>query len=92
MPEAVLAYDIAYDDGDIWVACDNADHSIRCYDTSGNLTASIERSLVPDAEGLTFDTDGCLWAADNVNGLIYRIDPLGTGLTPSTWGAIKTGQ
>jgi hypothetical protein len=92
MPEAVLAYDITYDQGNIWVACDNTEHSIRCYDTSGALVGSIERSLVPDAEGLTMDPEGFLWASDNVNGLIYKIDPLGTGLIPSSWASIKRGE
>lgn len=92
MPDAVLAHDIAYDEGDIWVACDNAAHSIRCYDTSGALVAWIERSLVPDAQGLATDPEGFLWASDNENHLIYRIDPLGTALTPASWGSIKAGR
>ncbi len=89
MPNAVLAYDIAYDGGDIWVACDNDGSSIMCFDTSGILVNAIERSLVPDAEGLTVDPEGYLWASDNENGLIYKIDPDGMSLEPCTWGALK---
>jgi len=39
----------------------------------------IESSLVPSATGLTMDDDGYLWASDNTNGKIYKIDPDGTG-------------
>lgn len=89
MPNAVQAFDIAYDEGDIWVACDNDGYSIIRYDTSGSIVGSIERSLVPDAEGLTVDPEGYLWASDNENGLIYKIDPEGLGFEPRTWGALK---
>lgn len=89
LPGAVTAYDIAYDQGDIWVACDNAGNSIQRYDTGGAVTGWIERTLVPDAEGLATDDAGFLWASDNENHLIYRIDPMGSPLEPSTWGGIK---
>lgn len=89
MPDAVLAHDIAYDQGDIWVACENSSHSIRCYDTSGSLVDFIETSLVPAAAGLCMDPDGYLWAGDNANSLIYKIDPDGTVLAPDTWAGVK---
>lgn len=89
MPGAVSAHDIAYDQGDIWVACENTGFSIMRFSTSGVLVEAIERSLVPSAVGLTLDGDGCLWASDNENGLLYRIDPDGTALAQTTWGALK---
>jgi len=40
----------------------------------------IESSLVPSATGLAMDDEGYLWASDNTNGKIYKIDPDGTGI------------
>lgn len=92
MPGAVSAHDIAFDQGDIWVACENPGFSIMRFSTAGILVEAIERALVPSAEGLALDADGCLWVSDNVNGLIYRVDPEGTALEQTSWGAVKADR
>ncbi|MBN1434748.1 hypothetical protein JW921_08315 [Candidatus Fermentibacterales bacterium] len=89
MPGAVQVHDIAFDEGDVWAGCDNAANSIIRYDQSGQQVDAIDRSLVPCATGLAIDPEGMLWAADNPNGLIYRIDPAGSALIPGTWPRIK---
>ena len=80
-------FDIAYDSGDIWLACATG-HPVRRFDTSGSVVDYLEGSLIPDACGLTMDTEGFLWVADTVNDLIYKVD-LGTALERTTWGWIK---
>lgn len=79
LPGAVTAWDIAYDLGDIWVACAAPGTPILRYNSSSTIVDQIESSLVPSATGLTMDDDGFLWASDNTNGKIYKIDPDGTG-------------
>jgi hypothetical protein len=80
-------FDIAYDSGDIWLACASG-HPVRCFDVSGSVVDYLESSLIPSAWGLTMDDEGYLWVSDTVNDLIYRVD-LGTALSRSTWGGIK---
>jgi hypothetical protein len=80
-------YDIAYDGGDIWLACAGG-FPVRRFDVSGSMTEYLESSLIPCARGLTMDTGGCLWVSDDVNDLIYQVD-LGTALDRTTWGSIK---
>jgi hypothetical protein len=81
LPGAVTAWDIAYDGGDIWVACEAPGTPILKYNSSSTIIDQIPSSLVPSATGLTMDDSGYLWASDNVNQLIYKIDPLGTGVS-----------
>lgn len=77
------AWDIAYDSGDIWVACDAPGTPILRFDEAGSIVDQIESTLVPSATGLTLDDEGYLWASDNINGLIYKIDLTGTGVEES---------
>ncbi len=76
-----MAWDIAYDNGDIWVACAAPGTSILRYNSGSTVVGQIESMLVPSATGLTLDDEGYLWASDNINGKIYKIDPDGTGIS-----------
>jgi hypothetical protein len=79
IPEAVTAWDLACDGAFLWVACDAPGYPLLKYDGSGSVVDQIPSSLVPSATGLTMDDQGYLWASDNLNGKIYKIDPEGTG-------------
>ncbi len=81
-------FDIAYDGGNIWLAWDNSSQPVRMYDTGGAVIDYLPGSLIPQATGLTMDTDGYLWVSDNDNDLIYKVD-LEVALNRSTWGWIK---
>ncbi len=81
MPALSSHYDIAYEggdgDGDIWVACDAADSPIRSYDTDAQMVAWVSGGDLPSGaqiRGLTFDTNGYLWASDYNAQKIYQID------------------
>ena len=80
-------FDIAYDGGDIWLACASG-YPVRRFDVSGTMTDHLESSLIPCARGMTMDPDGYLWISDTQNDLIYKVD-LSTALQPTTWGWIK---
>ena len=80
-------FDIAYDGGDIWLACGSG-FPVRRFDTSGSVVDYLTSSLIPSAGGLTMDTEGYLWVSDPDNDLIYKVD-LSTALDRSTWGRIK---
>jgi hypothetical protein len=62
------------------VACAAPGFPILRYNSSSTVVDQIESSLVPSATGLTMDDAGYLWASDNVNHKIYKIDPYGTGV------------
>jgi hypothetical protein len=81
-------YDIAWQEGDIWLALDSASQPVRRYDTAGTVVDFLPGSLIPQATGLTMDPEGYLWVSDNDGDLIYRVD-LGTALYRSTWAEVK---
>jgi len=63
------------------VACEAPGTPILRYDSGSMVVDQIESSLVPSATGLTMDDEGYLWASDNINGKIYKINLAGTGIT-----------
>lgn len=71
---APQAYDIAWSDGDIWVARDEPDSPVLRYSTTGEVTAYILGTEVPAAAGLTEDDSGYLWISDPENDKIYKVD------------------
>ena len=93
-PEALANhFDIAYEgsngSGDIWVADDGAESPIKAYDTGGNLVAYVPGTDLPDGaeiRGLTFDSEGYLWASDLNADKIYQID-----ITTGTAGETGAG-
>lgn len=76
-------YDTAWIPDGLWIARDNADSPILCYDTDGVLTAHVEGSTVSGATGLTIDEDGYLWASNPDDDKIYQID-VSSGVEEST--------
>jgi hypothetical protein len=89
IPEAVTAWDLACDGAFLWVACDAPGTPLLKYDGSGSVVDQIPSSLVPSATGLTMDDQGYLWASDNLNGKIYKIDPEGTGTGGGTTQGVR---
>ena len=78
-------YDIAYLDGDIWMAVDNATSPVRRYEqTSGGVLEAIPASIGigSDIHGVTCETgtDGpYLWVSNQTTDELHRIDLL-TGI------------
>ena len=67
--------DIARDSmGRIWVASNDSRIPIRCLDSSGNTVEEISNNIISSAAGLTIDDDGHLWASNNDDMMLYRID------------------
>lgn len=66
-------YDIAYSSAGVWVARDQADSPILCYNTNGVLVDYVMGTTVPAAAGLTIDPDGFLWVSDPENDKIYKV-------------------
>ena len=67
--------DIARDsEGLIWVATNDSEIPLRCYNTSGRMVSSISGDVVSSATGITIDTEGNLWVSNNEEGIIYSID------------------
>lgn len=67
--------DIARDyTGCIWAASDDSQIPISCFDSSGNTVEEISNSIISSAAGLTFDDNGHLWASNNDDMMLYRID------------------
>ena len=83
--------DIAYHDGDIWVANDNLAFPVCAFNISGQKVDTLSSSMVPGAYGLTFDDEEYLWVSNLENSMIYQVDVFSTSMSPQTWGAIKTG-
>ena len=73
-------YDIAYHDGDIWMAVDNATSPIRCYEqTSGGVLSMIpaDIGIGSDIYGVTYETGTdapYLWVSNQTTDELYRID------------------
>jgi hypothetical protein len=81
----ITFHDIAYQTGsdsagDIWYAVDDASYPVRVYNSSGTQVGWLPSTVIPYACGLCFDTAGYLWASDNVNHKIYKIDVDMTGV------------
>lgn len=83
--------DIAYHDGDIWVANDNLAFPVCAFNTSGQKVDDVSNSMIPSAYGLTFDDEENLWVSSWENSMIYQVDVFSTSLSSQTWGAIKAG-
>ncbi len=67
--------DIARDsEGLIWVATDDSEIPVRCYNSSGRMVSSISGDIVSSATGITIDTEGNLWVSNNQEGIICSID------------------
>ena len=73
-------YDIAYHDGDIWMAVDNATSPIRRYEqTSGGVLEMIpaDIGIGSDIHGVTYETvveAPFLWVSNQTTDELYRID------------------
>lgn len=68
-------WDIARDaSGLIWVADDNGDYSVECYDSAGEMVAGIARDMVSHATGVAMDEQGTLWVSNNQDGMIYGME------------------
>lgn len=68
--------DIARDsEGLIWVATDDSELPLRCYNSSGRMVSSISGTIISSATGITFDTEGNLWVSNNEEGIICCVDP-----------------
>lgn len=67
-------YDIAYSTAGVWVARDESDSPIICYNTSGAVTGYVLGTTVPSAAGLAIDPSGYLWVSDPENDKIYKLD------------------
>ncbi|MBD3277465.1 MAG: T9SS type A sorting domain-containing protein [Candidatus Aegiribacteria sp.] len=80
-------YDTAWISGGLWIARDNADSPILCYDTGGVLTGHVDGATVSAAMGLTIDGEGYLWASNPDDDKIYQID-VSTGVEEGTTGAL----
>lgn len=78
-------YDIAYLNGDIWMAVDNSTSPIRCYEkTSGGVLEAIPASIGigSDVRGVTYETgtdSPYLWVSNQTTDELYRIN-LFTGI------------
>ncbi|MBD3277014.1 MAG: hypothetical protein GF388_01830 [Candidatus Aegiribacteria sp.] len=83
IPGAGTALDIAWDNGDLWVASTLTESPILKYDGNGQLLQAVDSSIVPSAVGLAIDDEGYIWASDNDNQMIYRIDATQTGIGSS---------
>ena len=81
-------YDIAYQEGDIWMAHDSESEPVRRYDTSGTIVDFLPAELIPSAAGLALDPSGYLWVSDPDADMIYKVDT-SQPLSRSTWAGIK---
>jgi hypothetical protein len=89
-------YDIAYENGNIWMAVDNATSPIRCYEaTSGGVLQMVPASIGIGStiRGMAYETgtdSPYIWASNTTTDELYRIeiDPP-TALERATWGEIK---
>jgi len=67
--------DIAWlPDNTVWVSSNWTSVTLRCYDASGTCVDYIDSSLIPNAWGVTIDTDGYLWVSDMEADKIYKVD------------------
>ncbi|MBN2585688.1 MAG: T9SS type A sorting domain-containing protein [Candidatus Fermentibacteraceae bacterium] len=73
-------YDIGYNNGEIWFACDDSDSPIKAFNTAGALTGYVMDTVVPAANGLCFEDSRFLWASDIHADRLYRIDLNPTGI------------
>ncbi len=76
-------YDIAFSATGVWVARDESDSPIICYNTSGVVTNYVMGTTIPEAAGLAMDPDGYLWVSDPGNDKIYKLD-ISTSITDTT--------
>ena len=84
-------YDIAYSSSGVWVARDESDSPVLCFNTSGVLTNYIMGTTVPAAAGLAMDPEGFLWVSDPVNEKIYKVD-ITTSISETTAGCFGQGS
>jgi len=81
-------FDIAYQDGDIWLALDDSEQPVKRFDGTGSVVDYLASDIVPHAHGLTIDGEGRLWVGDMENDVIYCVDPQ-SALQRRTWAGIK---
>ena len=62
------------DNGDIWVASDNADAPLRCYNADGTFDKYVDPAIVSSAMGVAIDNEGYVWVSNLETNKIYRID------------------
>lgn len=85
-------HDIAYDNGDIWMAVNAGTNPIRRYNTGGFVTGVIPDTIGIGTEirGLTYEEGEYLWASNITTDKIYKIDVSNVALDRATWGEIKS--
>lgn len=82
-------HDIAYEginniraDGDIWIACDDAQNPIKALNSSGQVVDEVPASIGigSDIWGLAYEkgTSRFLWVSNQTDNKIYKVDVDGT--------------
>jgi len=86
------SYDCAWNNNQVWVACDGADSPVKAYSTSGALVDMIPGSIIGgSATGLDFDATGLLWVANRDTDKIYCVDlTQGAGEGPAAPAGLTT--
>lgn len=82
-------HDIAYRDGQLWYAVDDASEPVQVFLSNGTKVFSISSSVIPRAHGMTFDADGYLWVSDAEADLIYQIDLDPVGISGQTCSPMR---
>jgi len=81
-------HDIAFKDNQIWYAVESASEPVQVFTGSGTKVFSISSSIIPAANGMTFDDDGYLWVSDADADLIYQVDLNPTGISGQQGGSL----
>lgn len=81
-------HDIAFKDNQIWYAVESASEPVQVFTGSGSKVFSISSSIIPGANGMTFDDEGYLWVSDADADLIYKVDLNPTGISGQESGGL----